>query len=59
MTSEEAGRLQELWKAQNGEKTCTHNRVVDYLISNTELNTGSLVCRECGAVFPDPLKKLG
>ncbi len=59
MTSRQAGCLQELWKSQYGDKFCTHSRVVDYLKTKDNQNSGNLVCRECGAAFPDPLKQLG
>lgn len=58
MTSEEAMRLQKLWKSRHNDKLCIHSRVVDYLQSHSTQNAGSLVCRECGAIFPDPLKQL-
>ena len=56
MTSDEAGRLQKLWKAKYGDKLCPHHRLVDYLTSEKGGNAGRCVCRECGAIFPDPLK---
>ena len=58
MTLDEAGRLQEAWKAKYGEKVCKHERMVDYLISKKGKNTGYLVCEECGGAFLDPLKHL-
>ena len=57
MTSDEAGRLQEAWKAK-GDRHCTHARVVDYLEDLKGKKTGPLVCHECGTIFPDPLKQL-
>ncbi len=59
MTSKEAGRLQKIWLLQYDDKLCSHSRVVDSLITNDNQNSESLVCRECGAVFPDPLTRLG
>ena len=58
MTSEQAGRLQERWKTRYEDKFCEHSRVVDYLRTNGSKNSGKLVCRECGAIIPDPLKQL-
>jgi hypothetical protein len=58
MTRDEAGRLQELWKAKYGDKPCSHGRLVDHLTSEKGSNTGESVCRECGAIFQDPLNKL-
>jgi hypothetical protein len=57
MTSDGAGRLQEVWRAR-GKKPCSHSRMVDYLYANDESEAGYLVCRECGAIFPDPLKQI-
>ena len=58
MTSDEAGRLQELWKAKYGDKACSHSRMVECLDSDKETQVGYCACRECGAIFPDPLTKL-
>ena len=58
MTSDEAGCLQEAWKAK-GNKPCQHSRVVDYLHSPSGTESGHLVCRECGEIFPDPLRSIG
>jgi len=57
MTSDEASRLQEVWRAR-GNKPCSHFRMVDSLYSNDESEAGYLVCGECGAIFPDPLKQI-
>jgi len=57
MTSDEAGRLQEAWKAK-GARPCTHAPVVDYLEDLKGKKTAPLVCQECGTIFPDPLKQL-
>ena len=51
MTRDEAGRLQELWKAKYGDKPCSHSRIVDQLNSEEDQNTAQSVCRECGAIF--------
>ena len=58
MTRDEAGRLQELWKARYGDKPCSHGRLVDQLTSEKGNNMGMCVCLECGAIFPDPLTNL-
>lgn len=57
MTRDEAGRLQELWKARHGDKLCSHGRLVDPLTSEKGNTTGLCVCLECGAIFQDPLNK--
>lgn len=58
MTLDEAGRLQEAWKAKHRGKICKHMRVVDYLNSKKGRNTGYVVCKECGEAFLDPLKQI-
>ncbi len=35
-------------------KMCLHGRVLDRQYDNGKL-TGNVVCRECGAVIPDPV----
>ncbi len=52
MNLDEAGRLQDAWKTKHGDKLCHHTRIVDSLIAQDGQNTGNLVCRECGAIFP-------
>ena len=32
---------------------CAHERVVDYEVSGGREKTGNLICRECGAIFPE------
>jgi len=54
MNLDEAGRLQEAWKTKHGQKPCHHTRVIDSLIAQNGQSTGKLVCRECGAIFPNP-----
>jgi hypothetical protein len=54
MTLDEAGRLQDAWKIRNGYRVCHHARIVDSLVSKTGRRDGKLVCRECGAVIPEP-----
>lgn len=34
---------------------CTHNRLVDEVLSANGAKTGRLLCMECQAEFPDPL----
>lgn len=43
---------------ENGKdrKECTHSRIVDdYIIEGKK--TGKLICKECGAILPDPDEK--
>ena len=58
MTRDEAGRLQELWKARYGDKPCSHGRLVDQLTSEKGHHTGMCVCLECGAIFQEPCNNL-
>jgi hypothetical protein len=57
MNSTKAGRI-------NGKSTpkktriCVHQRMVDYHYNEKSQPSGNLVCRECGAVIPDPAKVL-
>lgn len=39
-------------------KMCVHQRMVDYHYNENAQPSGNLVCRECGAVIPDPAKIL-
>ena len=57
MTREKARRLQENWKAQQGNTLCLHRRMVDTLVSQGRATSQLLVCRECGAIIPDPIMK--
>jgi hypothetical protein len=34
--------------------SCTHSRLVDYVLTPKGIKTGQLICLECMAVFPDP-----
>lgn len=36
---------------------CTHNRLVDYHFSEEGRKTGKLICKECGAIFPEKEKE--
>jgi hypothetical protein len=56
MTLDEAGRLQEAWETHHGDKLCHHVRVIDSLTTQDGETSGKLVCRECGAILPAPLK---
>ena len=38
---------------------CAHQRVVENYFTDKGQPTGNVVCRECGAVIPDPVKILG
>ena len=53
MNLDEAGRLQEAWKTRHGDEPCCHTRVVDYFTTHDGQNTGKLVCKECGAIYPN------
>ena len=37
-------------------KVCVHQRMVDYHYDEKAQPSGNLVCRECGAAIPDPVK---
>lgn len=52
MTSDEAGRLREKWKAK-GNLPCLHARIVECLTSEDRNHLKQLVCRECGAYLPE------
>ena len=41
------------------EPLCLHRRMVTYHRDKDGSPTGNLICRECRAVFPDPLKTIG
>ena len=56
MTLDEAGRLQEKWKATHGDQPCFHNRVVDSLTTSDGQKTEQFVCRECGTIYSGPLQ---
>ena len=48
MSSNEAGRPSRGGKAH---ESCSHERVVDYELSEDGEQTGRFVCRECGAIL--------
>jgi len=37
-------------------RVCVHQRMLDYHYNGKAQPSGNLVCRECGAVIPDPAK---
>ena len=39
-------------------RACVHQRMLDYHYNEKAQPSGNLVCRECGAVIPDPAKVL-
>ncbi len=39
-------------------RVCVYQRMVDYHFNEKAQPSGNLVCRECGAVIPDPAKVL-
>ena len=57
MTIDRARCLQENWRSMKGNTLCLHRRMVDTLISQGRANPQFLVCRECGAIIPDPAMK--
>lgn len=57
MTAEKAGLLRNTWNARNGGKTCSHSRMIEGLEPKNQRNRHSVVCRECGAIIPDPYKQ--
>jgi ribosomal protein L40E len=42
--------------SENGKQGCTHQRIVDVHVDASGRRTENVVCRECGAVIPEPLK---
>jgi len=53
MNLDEAGRLQEAWKAKHGNKPCHHTRIIDSLVEQDGQPTGKVGCQECGTILPD------
>ena len=39
-------------------RVCVHQRMLDWHYNEKAQPSGNLVCRECGAVIPDPAKVL-
>jgi hypothetical protein len=50
-----AGRVNGLSKSHK-KKVCAHQRVVENYFTDKGQPTGKVMCRECGAVIPDPVK---
>ena len=40
-------------------RSCVHQRMVESHYNEKSQPSGNLVCRECGAVLPDPVATLG
>ena len=61
MNAEKARRVNGLKGTSKLKKTrvCVHQRMLDYHFNEKAQPSGNLVCRECGAVIPDPGKVLG
>ncbi len=58
MNAEKAGRINRKTYPKE-EKGCVHQRMVDCHYNEKGQLTGNVVCRECGAVIPDPVKVSG
>ena len=61
MKADKAGRMKEvngMSKPTTVKRRCVHGRMVEYHFNEKFQRTGNLVCRECGAVIPDPAKML-
>jgi hypothetical protein len=58
MNAEKAGLLQDTWHAKYGGKVCFHSRIIEKLEPKTRRNAQHVVCRECGAIIPDPYKQV-
>ncbi|MDH5426942.1 MAG: hypothetical protein OEZ57_02415 [Nitrospirota bacterium] len=60
MNADKTGRVNKI----NGTSTrtkangCVHQRMMDSHYNEKGQSTGNVVCRECGAVIPDPVKIL-
>ena len=39
-------------------RACVHQRMLDHHYNEKAQPSGNLVCRECGALLPDPAKNL-
>ncbi len=57
MTAEKAGLLRNTWKTKCGDQACLHSRVVERLEPRIRRNAQLVVCRECGAIIPDPCQQ--
>lgn len=61
MNAGKAGCVNEIkgtFKPKKG-VVCVHQRMLGYHYNEKSQPSGNLVCRECGAVIPDPTKVLG
>ena len=60
MNAEKAGRINGMkgTTTPTRAKGCVHHRMVNYHYNENAQPSGNLVCRECGAVIPDPVKVL-
>ena len=54
MTADMAKQLQYAWNAKHRDQVCLHSRMIEYLEPKNRRNAHYVVCRECGAMFPDP-----
>ena len=57
MNATKAGLVNGTFKPKKA-RVCVHQRIVDYHFNGEGQPSGNLVCRECGAVIPDPAKVL-
>jgi hypothetical protein len=58
MNADNAGRINGKSYA-NKTKVCVHQRMVNCHYNEKGKPTGNVVCWECGAVIPDPVRILG
>ena len=58
MDADKAGHVNGTSKP-NKVKVCVHQCMVDFHYNEKAHPSGNLVCRECGAMIPDPAKVLG
>ncbi len=58
MNFTETGYINENSDSPKNETACVHQRVVNPHFNGQGHPTGNVVCRECGAVVPDPAKFL-
>jgi hypothetical protein len=58
MNADKAGRVNGINGTSPPTKVtgCVHQRMVDCHYNEKGQLTGNVVCRECGAVIPDPVK---
>ena len=58
MTLDEARLHKERWKTKNGQKTCKHMQVNDFLTVKNRRIREYLVCLVCGEVYRNPRNQL-